>query len=236
MIARRDLLLGGGLLLGAGAAFALTPRKRLDLLGSRKLEALIPTRLGPWAVTPSDAVVLPKAREGSLADRLYSQTVSRLYTSETQLPVMLVVAYGSTQSDQLQLHRPEVCYAAVGFQVAGSRDMPIPLGQQAALPARALVASTDQRIEPILYWTRIGDSLPTTGETQRMAKLKGELDGYVADGVLVRMSTVAEPTEEAFASLRAFARTLVNAMPAAGLPSLIGRPLAKRVHQDVQRA
>lgn len=226
MIGRRDLLLGGTLLLGAGGALALTPRERLNLLGDKKLDLLIPHKLGVWRTVPSNALVLPKAREGSLADRLYSQTVSRVYDSDAEVPVMLVIAYGSTQSDQLQLHRPEVCYSAVGFQIADSRDMGIPLGGPVVVPARALVATADQRVEPILYWTRVGDALPTTGPAQRDAKLRGELAGFIADGVLVRMSTVGVSNDAAFASLRRFARAMVLAMPAGSRQALIGRPLA----------
>ena len=114
---RRDLLLGAPLLAAAAGAFALTPRNRLSLLGDKKLEDGIPLSIGPWRVTPSNAVILPEAEEGTLAARLYDQTVSRLYTSDTEVPVMLVVAYGSTQSDQLQLHRPETCYTAIGFEI-----------------------------------------------------------------------------------------------------------------------
>ena len=81
-------------------------------------------------------MLLPEAAEGSLADQLYSQTVSRLYLSETELPVMMVIAYGNTQSDQLQLHRPEVCYAAVGFEISASERVEIPVSPTMPLPAR----------------------------------------------------------------------------------------------------
>ncbi|QMW22060.1 exosortase-associated protein EpsI, V-type [Sandaracinobacteroides saxicola] len=229
MMDRRDLLLGGGLLLGAGAALALTPRERLNLLGDKKMEALVPERFGAWKTVPSNALVLPKPSPGSLADRLYSQTVSRLYDSETDLPVMLVIAYGSTQSDQLQLHRPEVCYTAVGFQISASAKVEVPLGGRAMLPARELTAENDRRIEPILYWTRIGDSLPTTGSEQRSVKLRGELDGYISDGVLVRMSTVGEATAERFQGLQRFARAMIGAIAPASRSALIGRPLAAKL-------
>ncbi|MFN7173730.1 MAG: exosortase C-terminal domain/associated protein EpsI, partial [Thermaurantiacus tibetensis] len=114
MLRRRDLLLGAPLLAAAGGAWALKPRNRMNLLGDASLETVVPERIGDWEVTPSNAFVLPEAREGSLAATLYDQQLSRLYTGASLLPVMLVIAYGSTQSDLLQLHRPEVCYRAVG--------------------------------------------------------------------------------------------------------------------------
>ena len=226
MLGRRELLLGLPLLAAAGSAVALTPRKRLNLLNGKDLEKLVPLSFAGWHVTPSNAVILPEAREGSLADQLYSQTVSRLYLSETDLPVMLVIAYGDTQSDQLQVHRPEVCYSAVGFEISASEQVQIPVAPPEVLPARQLVATSNDRIEPILYWTRIGDFLPASGNQQRLMKLRTEMAGYVADGVLVRLSTVAEPTPETFATLQRFTKAMLAATDPAGVPALVGRPLA----------
>jgi len=226
MLRRRDLLLGVPLIAAAGAAVALTPRNSLNLLGDGDLEELVPLEIESWTVTPSNAVVLPQAQEGSLADTLYNQTVSRLYLSDSRLPIMMVIAYGNTQSDQLQLHRPEVCYAAVGFEVGISNRIEIPVAPPMTLPARELVATSNERTEPILYWTRIGDYLPTSGTEQRLMKLRTEVSGYVADGVLVRLSTVAEPTRETFATLEHFADAMLHATKPVGRPALIGRPLA----------
>lgn len=229
MLSRRDILLGGPLLAAAGGAYALTPRERMNLLGDRTLEAEIPKQFGTWSVTPSNAMIIPDAPEGSLADQLYNETVSRLYTSQTHLPVMLVIAYGNTQSDVLQLHRPEVCYSAVGFEISDQRSVTVPLRPRGDLPARELVATTNDRIEPILYWTRIGDYLPTTGGEQRMMKLRNEMRGFVADGVLVRMSTVGEPSPQLFAGLQEFAAKMIEAVAPPVRPALIGRPLASKL-------
>jgi EpsI family protein len=222
---RRDLILGGALMAAAAGAAALQPRKRLVLLGDRKLENVIPQQIGSWKNFPSSAFVMPKS-PGSLADRLYSQTVSRLYRSETHLPMMLVIAYGAVQNDLLQLHRPEACYAAVGYTISASRKTTINLGGSAALPVRELTAQTDSRMEQICYWTRIGDDLPTDGSEQRRVKLQQQMRGYLSDGILVRVSTAAEQSPEVFQQLEAFAQALVSAMRPADRQILIGRPLA----------
>lgn len=229
MLGRRELLLGLPLIAAAAGPVALKPRNKLNLLNGKKLEKLVPLQIGSWNVTPSNAVVLPQAAKGSLADRLYSQTVSRLYLSDQELPIMMVIAYGDTQSDQLQLHRPEVCYAAVGFQISESEQVGIKVTPDKALPARQLVASGNERTEPILYWTRIGDYLPASGREQRLMKLRTEMGGYVADGVLVRLSTVGEPTPETFAVLQKFAKEMLHQMDPAGLPALVGRPMAAAI-------
>lgn len=225
MIRRRDVLLGGGLLLGAGAALAMTPRERLILMGDRKLETMLPKRFGPWRDVPSSAVLLPD-EPGSLTARLYRQVLSRLYEAPGRLPIMLVIAYGDTQSDLLQVHRPEVCYAAVGFQIEASRRIDLEVGGRARVPARELVARSDQRVEPLVYWTRVGDDLPTSRREQQLMKLRTELGGVLPDGVLVRISTIAEPAPAVFAQLQAFARDMISALKPADRPVLIGRPLA----------
>lgn len=222
---RRDLLLGGALLGAAGAAAALTPRNRLVLLGDQKLDDIIPNRIGSWTHIESTGFVLPKS-PGSLADRLYSQTLTRLYASPDRPPVMLVIAYGAVQNDLLQLHRPEVCYAAVGFTISDSQRATVELGGNAVLPVRELVATTESRTEEICYWTRIGDDLPTDGREQRWVKLRQQMRGYLADGILVRMSTLGGDDVSQFAELRRFAADMVDAVKPADRAILIGRPLA----------
>ncbi|MFZ4688117.1 MAG: exosortase-associated protein EpsI, V-type [Polymorphobacter sp.] len=222
---RRDLIMGGSLLAAVGGAAILQPRKRLVLLGDRKLDDVIPQKVGDWQNFPSSDFVLPKS-PGSLSDRLYSQTLSRLYRSPTQLPMMVVIAYGAVQNDLLQLHRPEACYAAVGYTISASRRALVDLGNSVELPVRELTAQTDSRMEQICYWTRIGDDLPTDGTEQRRVKLQQQLRGYLADGILVRMSTPAENSPAVFAQLTAFATAMVRAMKPADRDILIGRPLA----------
>ncbi len=228
MIDRRDVLLGGGMLAAAAGAAALTPRRHVELLHGRKLEAIIPTTIGAWNTTPSQAFILPKT-PGSLADRLYSDTVSRLYVAPDALPVMMVLAYGNLQSDLLQLHRPEVCYAAVGFQISNSTRLDLPVAPDVVVPARELTASTDNRVEPITYWTRIGDYLPTTRREQRTMRLREQFAGIVPDGILVRLSTVADPTPATFAALAAFARAFVLAVHPADRGILVGPTIAARL-------
>ncbi|QXQ08293.1 EpsI family protein [Sphingosinicellaceae bacterium] len=229
MISRRDAVFGGGLLVAAAGAAALTPRHHVVLLGpGQELANMVPKRFGKWDTVPSDQFVLPKT-PGSLSDRLYNQTLTRLYQSSTSLPVMMVMAYGQTQNDTLQLHRPETCYAAVGFQISGSEVAAVGLGNHASLPVRELIASTDTRVEPIVYWTRIGDTLPTTGSEQRVAKLEQQFAGIIPDGILVRLSTVAPAEPATFQALREFGAALVAAVAPANRPVLVGHTLSNRM-------
>lgn len=226
---RRDVLLGGALMAAAGGAAALVPRDRLVLMPKgHSLEGVVPKTLGGWQYVPTPGIVMPRT-EGSLSAKLYGDVLSRVYVSETRLPVILVMAYGEVQNDLLQLHRPEVCYTAVGFEVSGTTPALLPLAPGVELPIRELVAVSEHRIETITYWTRIGDDLPTNGTQQRVAKLKQQWAGYVADGILVRLSCAVPPEPGVRDQLAEFARELVKAVPAADLPALVGRPLAARL-------
>ncbi len=222
---RRDLLMGGALLSAAGGALALTPRRRLVLLEGRKLEDIVPGKIDDWAHVKSEGFVLPKS-PGSLADRLYSQTLTRLYVSPSKLPMIVVIAYGAVQNDLLQLHRPETCYKAVGYEISGSRRALVNLGSGVELPVRNLTATAEQRAEQITYWTRIGDDLPTDGSEQRWVKLRQQMQGFLADGILVRISTAAPAEPAVFAQLAAFSAAMVNSIAPRDRDVLIGRPLA----------
>lgn len=225
---RRDVLMGGALLAGAAGAVAMTPRGRLLLLPEgRKLDDIVPNQLGNWSMVPSSGIVLPTT-PGSLAARLYGDQLARLYESPDHYPVMLVIAYGAVQSDSLQLHRPEVCYSAVGYSIEDVQTAQLGLTAGAQLPVRELVARGEQRTETITYWTRIGDDLPTDGTQQRLVKLKQQWAGYIADGVLVRVSAAQEPSPEVRADLLLFLRTLVSSLQQRDLPVLLGRPLARQ--------
>jgi len=226
IVTRRHALMGGACLAAAGAAWALKPRRRLSLAQGAKLDRIIPRRFSGWTEHQSDALITPDD-EDSLANRLYSQIVGRLYAHDSGPIVMMLIAYGDTQNDLLQLHRPEVCYPAFGFRIDRSSEVGVPLSPHISVPARELTAYSPQRVEQILYWTRIGEHLPTDGREQRLAKLKDQLHGIIPDGVLVRISLVGDDEAEALATNRRFARDLVNAIPAQHRAILIGSEAAR---------
>jgi EpsI family protein len=158
-------------------------------------------------------------RENSLSRQLYSQSVARLYARGDDAFAMLLIAYGDTQSDTLQLHRPEVCYPAFGMEITENRPVHIAVAPQISIPGRDLVAINAERQEFITYWTRIGQALPTSGSEQRAAKLRNAMAGFIPDGVLTRVSTIADDPTKAFASNQQFIADLLAAV----------RPVVRRV-------
>jgi EpsI family protein len=229
MISRRDLIVGGACVAAAATAETLRPDEHVALLQSgRKLDDFIPKAFGAWRMHESEGVIAPES-ENSLAARLYNQTVSRVYLGPGDTPLMLLIAYGNTQSDTLQLHRPEVCYPAFGFDVRDSRPASFPLGGGADIPGRELVAMSPGREERISYWTRIGEYLPVDNDEQRQMRFRIALSGIIPDGVLVRMSNLLPEDGPAFAFNKRFVADFVRALPVQARPALITTDRARRI-------
>lgn len=224
---RRDIALAGLGLAALGAAEALRPRKRLVLLkNGAKIAQAIPPQFGAWVSNNADLVSPEQA--GRLARTLYSETVSRAYDNmEDGSTVLILAAYGDTQSDLLQLHRPESCYPAVGYTLAMSKPTALQVGSQ-TLPSREVIATMEDRTENIIYWTRLGERLPQGGGQQRDARLANAMQGYVADGILVRCSVLGE-SAEAFATLRRFIPEMLRAVSPALRPALVGTKISQQL-------
>jgi EpsI family protein len=218
---RRDLLVGALCFCGAGAAYALEPRRRVSLLGRRTLASLVPYRFG--AYTSRDVSDLIAPREDSLESRLYGQTVGRIYSSSAGGPdVMMLLAYGDTQNDNLQLHRPETCYPFFGYQIIQNHPVDVALGRRVSLPGRSLVAQAPDRRETIVYWSRLGQYLPLTHNQQQADRLATAMRGEIADGVLARFSVADVDPSESVEAMEKLIPALIQAIPANSRDVLIG--------------
>ncbi|NJR77845.1 exosortase-associated protein EpsI, V-type [Sphingomonas corticis] len=229
MIARRDLLVGAGCAAALGAAEYLRPRRALKLLRDGETMArVIPGAFAGWSIGEGGDIVMPET-PGSLASRLYSDRVARTYRhadGDGSEEVMLLAAYGAAQSDVLQLHRPEVCYPAVGFTIKERRLVSLPVAPGVTVPAVLLSAQAGGRMEDVAYWTRLGDDLPQTGGDQRWVRLRAAMAGYVGDGVLVRASMLRRGGEPSFPILQQFLSQMLMSTAARDRAALIGRTRA----------
>ena len=215
---RRGFIIGGALLATAGAAWALEPRQRVDVLGKRKLESLLPTNIGPWAFQSKSGLVVPPSDQ--LSDQLYSQLLTRVYVAPNSAPIMILVAQSASQTGILQVHRPEVCYPASGYKLSARADVDLPL-KGGDLRTTAFTATADSRIEHMVYWTRVGIDMPTTWAEQRLAVARANMRGELPDAVLVRISALSVDRDEALTLLRRFTTTLVDELPNAARAVLI---------------
>jgi EpsI family protein len=225
-------LIGGACLAGAGAADALIPRRRVSLLGATTVASIVPMTLPDWTSRDVSDLVAPK-EEDSLAARLYGETVGRVYRrTSTGAEVMMLLAHGDTQSDDLQLHRPEVCYPAFGYSIHENQEVAIPLSQGAAIPGRNLVAVAPDRRETILYWSRLGEYFPTNRSNQHFDRMRTAMKGVVADGILSRFSVEGVEPSVASAIMLAFVPSLIRAIAPAHRPALIGTALSQKMASE----
>ena len=209
-LSRRNVLTGLALMGAASVAYARQPQVGPKHLGKGGLDALIPKQLGDWQFETTSGLVLPPP--DATADRLYDEVLTRVYSRPDGAAVMFLVAYSSVQDGLLQLHRPEVCYPSSGYKLSETQIRPVAFGNGDRVPARRFTAASPTRVEHVLYWTRLGQALPTSWSEQRLAVVRANLQGLIPDGVLVRMSNVENDAEKAFGVLEQFASNLAGSV------------------------
>ena len=221
-----SLVLGAAMAGASALTSALTPGARVtQLQPGFQLETMVPQRFDAWRIDPGVVPLTPDPEQQGMLKRLYDQTLSRTYIDGAGRRVMLSIAYGGDQSKALQLHLPEVCYVAQGFQLVrdSAGSLATPYG---ALPVKRLVARQQQRNEPITYWITIGDKATRSGIEQKLRRLAYGLSGEVPDGMLVRVSSIAADETGAYALQDGFVAALLASLDAPSRARLIGVPEA----------
>lgn len=207
-----SIILGVTMATSAVLAYALTPRVKIaDAKEKFSLEAMIPERFGEWQVDRSVIPLQVDPATQAKLDKIYNQTLSRTYINRDGDRVMLSMAYGGDQSDNMGVHKPEVCYGAQGFEISQSREDALKT-DQGALPIKRLMAISGPRHEPITYWITVGDKAVMPGMDQRLMELKYGLTGAVPDGMLVRISTIEREPENAYKVHDRFVNDMLRAM------------------------
>ncbi len=216
-LSRRALMLGLGAAGAAGAAALLTPRHYEPGLNRVHLDDLVPNAVGPWQAEPTGAFILPA--DGSVSN-FYDQVITRRFTAPNSPDIMLLIAHGAAQSGLMRVHRPEICYGAAGFKILDLHSLDLPVGPHRSIAAQTFVGVRDDRVENVLYWTRIDRFFPRNLMDQRVTMLKLGLQGLIPDGVLVRISALGE--EETGPALMQFARDMVGGSGPAERTLLLG--------------
>lgn len=219
-LTRRKFVLGFAFATIAGVAAARQPSKSVDYLGNAKLEKVVPEKLGRWTFASNSGLVVPP--EDQLAQALYSQLLTRVYTSATGTPIMLLVAQSASQTGILQIHRPEFCYTAGGYELSPSAPHRVSLSPNRNLPALSISASIRGLTEQIVYWTRVGENLPQSWTQQRLAVAMDNLRGVIPDAVMVRVSTYGNDKAAALAEIDDFVRTMIGSVAPSARRVLIG--------------
>lgn len=201
---------------------ALTPTQKVsEARANFSLDAMVPKSFAGWTVDTSVVPLTPDPTQKELIAALYDQTLSRTYVNAQGQRVMLSIAYGGDQSKQLQLHLPEVCYVAQGFDMVKDRRDELGTGY-GKVPVKRLVARQNARNEPITYWITLGDKAVRSGLDQKMQRFVYGLSGRIPDGMLVRVSTIDADEAGAYRVQDRFVNQMLSALDPQARTRLMG--------------
>lgn len=207
----------------AGEAWRPT-RHLSDQQAKVDLETMFPKTFGDWAVDTRQPVQLVSPDTQALLDKLYNQVLTRTYVNQRDgQRIMLSVAYGGDQSDGTRAHRPEICYPAQGFEVVANHEARLQAAG-GAIRVRQLLARQGGRVEPITYWVTVGDRIALGPGEQKLAQLRFGIAGYIADGMLVRISNIDRDAQKSWALHQDFFGAMTQAMTPPVLARVIGVP------------
>ena len=203
------------------AAYARPPRGLPNDAQRLDLDRLFPAQFETWQVDRVAATFIRAADRQGRQTRLYDQVLERTFVNEKGERVMLSVAYGAEQSSDMQLHRPEVCYRAGGFEVRDRREAVLKVGSR-SLAVTQLLAAMPGRPEPITYWTIVAGEAVADSGTSMWQRLGLSARRTRADGLLVRLSSIDPDTQRAHTLHGEFAAALVRALAPSDRARVIG--------------
>jgi EpsI family protein len=213
LISFTHFVIGLCMFAAAGVALALKPTAKIaESEPAVDLQALIPKQFGEWKLDESLVPIKVSPDVQAKLDKIYGQTLTRTYINTGGRRVMLSIAYGANQSsDDFQVHRPEYCYSAQGFQVKKGWEDLLKLGSR-ELPIKRLEAIQGRRNEPITYWITIGDRATLPGIGRKLAQLSYGLTGKIPDGMLIRVSSISQNASEEYRLQDQFVNAMLDAV------------------------
>ena len=223
---RACALLATAMLVAAVLAHATTPKFK-SMMAPPSLDATVPAVFGDWrSVSEAYAQVSVSQGADSVYERPYDQTVMRTYANRQGEVVMLALAWGERQRQDIKVHRPEVCYPAQGYSVLSVQPgEPIAVhSRKQPVPTVSLLTGSGGNLEAVRYWIRIGQSYGGDGLKARWYILQEGIQGRVPDGVLVRVSQrirSAEDASRAHVVMERFLADLTAAVPQTTLSMLV---------------
>jgi len=225
MLSRRQCgMTAVAMVAAATGATWLTPREEL-LAVWPDLESSIPKAFGDWRALPDGMAQIAVAQGvDTTQEQPYDQVLMRTYANGQGEQVMLALAWGRRQRQDVKVHRPEVCYPAQGYRVISSQPgSPVQADLPEPIPTVALLTQMSGSYEAVLYWIRIGGRYGGDGWAMRRYLFTEGLEGRIPDGVLVRASQRlprAELWNVSQQTMRHFLEQLVMALSASIRPLL----------------
>ncbi len=223
-ISFKHLIIGLCMFVTAGMALALRPTHKIaDSEPQIDLEIMIPKQFDDWKIDETITPLIANPEQQAVINKIYNQTLTRTYINSHGDRVMLSIAYGGNQTDDMAVHKPEICYPAQGFQILKNATGMFSTGE-GTIPVKRLVATQGQRIEPITYWRTVGDAVEINALKWKLQQLKYGLTGKIPDGLLFRVSSIQADEAKAYQAQDTFTRDLLRAMSPSGRQRIIGNP------------
>jgi EpsI family protein len=220
----KSLALASVMVASAIGAKVLTPTVHLaQTSAALVLEQAVPASFGDWREERDLGAAVINPETARVLKQIYSQTLSRTYINSKGERIMLSIAYGGDQTDTMQVHYPEVCYPAQGFMLLSIAPDVLRTAQR-ALPVKRLETNlSNQRFEPVTYWTTVGQAVVTGGMRKKLVEMRyGLLEGIIPDGLLFRVSSISTDTAQAYRLHDRFVRDLEPHLAPAVAARLMG--------------
>jgi len=186
------------------ALLAVLMRPTFNIADEQSMSSLtdfIPQQFGDWQEVSTGlmqvGLTTNTADKGD--DYPYDQVLSRTYKNSDNQTVMLTIAWGGKQRQEVKIHRPELCYAAQGFEIKKLKDTDFGIASTGnkAVTGKDMLAFNPKYIEAVSYWIRIGDIYSGNAWQTRLYIFKTGLEGVIPDGVLVRASSIINDEKNA---------------------------------------
>jgi EpsI family protein len=226
--ALRLRVLGVLMVLASLLAWQLMPTKFWAAnMANIKYATLFPAGFGDWRLAPEQLTAVVNPQQQETLDAIYDEIVTKVYVhAPSGRRVMVSLAYGNNQSRATQVHKPEVCYPAQGFELVSMRKDNLALDSANPLPVMRIVAKMGRRVEPLTYWIRAGDRVVRGAIEQNVARIALGMRGYIPDGLLVRVSEINNDANSAFELQDRFVRDFMQQLPVSARESVVGTDLA----------
>lgn len=208
----RNIILLVLMLASAGLAVAMRPTHKIADQGPKVvLETMIPHAFGEWQEEKQSGTQIVDPQTKEMLERTYSQTLTRTYANGDGYRIMLSMAYGTDQTDALQVHKPEMCYPAQGFVLQNIFKDTLSV-REGQIPVTRLFTTMGNRSEPVTYWTTIGQHAVKSGENKKFIEMSYGLRGQIPDGMLIRVSSIDMHPENAYKIQDQFSVQMLEAL------------------------
>lgn len=160
----------------------------------------LPAKVGRWQLQAVSFEQISASSDNLSAEQPYDEVTSRTYADAKGESIMVTLAYGRNQRQEIKIHRPELCYPAQGFQVKSLESTTYHgvRSQTTSQPliGKRMVTHGGDFDEIVSYWIRIGDTYSDSALKTRLTILREGLKGRMTDGILVRVSQRVYPNTE----------------------------------------